>query len=170
MKKRDKIILIGMPGCGKTTIGRILAKELKYNFYDMDEYIEKNEGIQIKDIFKKSEDDFRKLETKACLELTKKNRCVISTGGGVIKKDININILKEHGIIVFINRPIEKILNDIDISKRPLLKSGKDKLYSLYKERFEKYKNCSNIEVINEGFLRDTIDLTKLKLKGKIKE
>ncbi|MDQ0151233.1 shikimate kinase [Eubacterium multiforme] len=170
MKKRDKIILIGMPGCGKTTIGRILAKELKYNFYDMDEYIEKNEGIQIKDIFKKSEDAFRKLETKACLELTKKKRCVISTGGGVIKKDININILKEHGIIVFINRPIEKILKDIDISKRPLLKSGKDKLYSLYEERFEKYKNCSNIEVINEGFLRDTIDLTKLKLKGKIKE
>ncbi|MBT9832285.1 shikimate kinase [Clostridium baratii] len=170
MEKRDKIILIGMPGSGKTTIGKILAKELNYNFYDMDDYIEETSKKSIKELFEKSEDEFRNIETEACRELSLKKRCVISTGGGVVKRDINIEILRESGIIVFINRPTEKILEDVDISKRPLLKNGKERLYKLYDERFCKYKNSCHIEVLNEGFLRDAIDLTKLKLKGKIKE
>ncbi|MBM7836114.1 shikimate kinase [Clostridium sardiniense] len=170
MEKRDKIVIIGMPGCGKTTIGKILAKELNYNFYDMDQYIEETHGKSIKEIFAKSENDFRDLETKACKELILKKRCVISTGGGVIKRGINIDILGEYGIILFINRPIEKIVGDIDISSRPLLKEGKEKLYKLYEERFYKYKEAAHVEVINEGFLRDTINLAKFKLKGKIKE
>lgn len=170
MEKRDKIVIIGMPGCGKTTIGRILAKELNYNFYDMDQYIEETNGKSIKEIFAESEDTFRELETEACKELISKKRCVISTGGGVIKKRINVEILEEEGIILFINRPIEKIIGDIDISNRPLLKDGKERLYKLYEERFYKYKEASHVEVINEGFLRDTINLAKLKLKGKIKE
>lgn len=170
MGKRDKIVIIGMPGCGKTTIGKILAKELNYNFYDMDQYIEETHGKSIKEIFAKSENDFRDLETKACKELILKKRCVISTGGGVIKRGNNIDILGEYGIILFINRPIEKIVGDIDISSRPLLKEGKEKLYKLYEERFYKYKEAAHVEVINEGFLRDTINLAKFKLKGKIKE
>lgn len=170
MEKRDKIILIGMPGSGKTTIGKILAKELNYNFYDMDDYIEDISKKSIKELFEKSENEFRNIETEACRELSLKKRCVISTGGGVVKRDINIEILRKSGIIVFINRPTEKILEDVDISKRPLLKNGKERLYKLYDERFYKYKNSCHIEVLNEGFLRDAIDLIKLKLKGKIKE
>ncbi|MEG0238138.1 MAG: shikimate kinase [Clostridium sp.] len=170
MEKRDKIILIGMPGCGKTTIGKVLARELNYNFYDMDDYIEETSNMSIKEIFDKSEDDFRDLETKACRELSLKKRCVISTGGGVVKRDINMDILKDIGVIVFINRPIEKILTDVDISKRPLLNGGKERLYKLYSERFYKYRNSCHVEVINEGFLREAIDLCKLLLKGKIKE
>ncbi len=168
MEKKDKIILIGMPGCGKTTIGKILAKELSYNFYDMDDYIEKIEGKSIKELFSHSEERFREAETKACTELIKKKRCVIASGGGVIKKDINIDILKS-GIIIFINRPNEKIIGDIDISKRPLLKDGKEKLYKLYNERFHKYKNSCDIEILNEGFIRDVINSIKRSLKGKIK-
>lgn len=170
MEKRDKIIIIGMPGCGKTTIGKILARELNYNFYDMDQYIEEINGKSIKEIFAKSEDEFRELETKACRDLIAKKRCIISTGGGVIKRDINVEILGEGGIILFINRPIEKIIGNIDISNRPLLKDGKEKLYKLYDERFYKYKEAAHVEVINEGFLRDAINLAKFKLKGKIKE
>ncbi|MGL4569465.1 MAG: shikimate kinase [Clostridium sp.] len=170
MEKRDKIILIGMPGCGKTTIGKVLARELNYNFYDMDDYIEESSNMSIKDIFNRSEDEFRQLETEACRELSLKKRCVISTGGGVVKRDVNMDILKEVGIIIFINRPIEKILTDVDISKRPLLNGGKERLYKLYSERFYKYRNSCHVEVINEGFLRDAIDLSKLLLKGKIKE
>lgn len=170
MEKIDKIILIGMPGCGKTTIGKVLARELNYNFYDMDDYIEETSNISIKEIFNRSEDEFRKLETEACKELALKKRCVISTGGGVVKRDINMDILKEVGVIIFINRPIEKILTDVDISKRPLLNGGKERLYKLHKERFYKYRSSCHVEVINEGFLREAIDLCKLLLKGKIKE
>ena len=65
MEKRDKIILIGMPGSGKTTIGKILAKELNYNFYDMDDYIEETSKKSIKELFEKSEDEFRNIETEA---------------------------------------------------------------------------------------------------------
>ncbi|WP_194191135.1 shikimate kinase [Clostridium chrysemydis] len=165
----DKIILIGMPGCGKTTIGKVLARELNYNFYDMDEYIEEKNNKTIKEIFNKSEEEFRNLETKACEELINKKRVVISTGGGVITRDKNVEILKD-GIIVFINRPLSKILEDVDVSNRPLLKGGKERLYKLYDERFLKYRKASNIEIVNEGFLRDTIDKLEEELKGKIKE
>lgn len=165
----DKIILIGMPGCGKTTIGKVLARELNYNFYDMDEYIEERNNKTIKEIFNKSEEEFRNLETKACKELINKKRVVISTGGGVITRDKNVEILKD-GIIVFINRPLSMILEDVDVSNRPLLKGGKERLYKLYDERFLRYRKASHIEIVNEGFLRDTIDKLEEELKGRIKE
>lgn len=171
MDYRDKIILIGMPGCGKTTIGKVLAKELKYNFYDMDEYIENRAKKSINDIFSEDgEEAFRNLETEALKEVINKKRILISTGGGIVKRDLNLEILKNSGIVVFINRPVEKILEDLNTESRPLLKDSKEKLYDLYEERFSRYKEVSNIEVINKGYLRDTVDLIKYKLKGKIRE
>eukprot|EP00831_Metopus_contortus_P025426 TRINITY_DN21910_c0_g1_i1.p5 TRINITY_DN21910_c0_g1~~TRINITY_DN21910_c0_g1_i1.p5 ORF type:complete len:135 (+),score=31.02 TRINITY_DN21910_c0_g1_i1:481-885(+) len=125
------IILIGMPGCGKTTIGRIISRELKINFYDMDEYIEKITGKKISELFEKGEDYFRSIETSMCIELSKKNNSIISTGGGVVKNKNNIDYLKENGIIIFVDRPVENIIEDVDISKRPLLKDGKDKVLNL---------------------------------------
>lgn len=169
-KRYEKIFLIGMPGCGKTTMGKVLAKELKYNFYDMDDYIEEISGKTIKEIFSKSEEHFRDLETEACKQLNKKRRSVISTGGGVIKRDENIDIIKENSLVVFINRPVEKIIEDVDINSRPLLQGGKERLYNLYNERIYKYKKAADIEIINEGFIRDTIDSIKREVKGKIKE
>lgn len=166
---KDKIVLIGMPGCGKTTIGKILAEKLNYNFYDMDEYIERTNKKSIEEMFNQSEDKFRELETKACKELITKERVVISTGGGVVKRDVNIEILKD-GFIVFINRPLSSIINDVDTDSRPLLKGCKENIYELYNERFSKYRNAANIEIDNEGLLSDTVDLTEKMLKGKIKE
>ena len=167
---RDKVVLIGMPGCGKTTIGRLLAEKLNYDFYDMDIYIEEKNNKSIKDIFSNGEESFRKLETEACKDLSYKNKAIISSGGGVVKKKENIDILNKDSIIVFIDRPVEKILEDVDIESRPLLKDGKDKLYTLYNERYELYKQSADIIVDNSGDITEVIDNIIIYLRNKIKE
>ena len=81
---KDRVFLIGMPGCGKTTIGKVLAKELNYTFYDMDKYIVDISGKEVHELFNEGEEVFRKWETEACKELSKKRNSIISTGGGEV--------------------------------------------------------------------------------------
>ncbi|SHK17586.1 shikimate kinase [Hathewaya proteolytica DSM 3090] len=149
MKKGFNIVLIGMPGCGKSTIGEIISYKLKMNLLDLDRYIEKFQGNTIAEIFKMGEEYFRNIESKCAAEVSKKKNTVICTGGGIVKKQENIENLKENGVIVFINRPLENIIADVDTSSRPLLKDNKDNLYSLYDERHDLYKKYCDIEVEN---------------------
>lgn len=155
---RKNILLIGMMGCGKTTLGRILAKKLSYAFIDMDDYIEEISNDSISNLFKVSEENFRNWETEACRRLSKVNKSVISAGGGVIKKDINMKLFYDNSIIIFIDRPIENILEDIDISKRPLLSDGKEVLYKLKEERYDLYNRYCNYRIINDGTVDDGIN------------
>lgn len=145
------IVFIGMPGCGKTAFGKTVSQMLGLDFYDVDAYVEKKAGITINEIFNEGEDYFRGLESQAVEEITQRCPCVISTGGGIVKVARNIEIIRKSSIVVFINRPVENIIKDIDISTRPLLKDGREVLYKLYNERYPLYKNCCDIEVINEG-------------------
>ncbi|MCC0714402.1 shikimate kinase [Clostridioides sp. ES-S-0077-01] len=156
-KTKEKLILIGMPGSGKTTIGKLLAQEYNCSFCDMDDYISQISQKSIAELFSKGEDIFRDYETQACRELSISDKTVISTGGGVIKKDINMEILKETGIIIFIDRPVQKILEDININSRPLLKNGKDRLHNLYNERINLYKKFSDIEILNDKSLNNAV-------------
>ncbi len=156
MKKN--ILLIGMMGCGKTTLGRILAKKLSYNFIDMDNYIEEISNDTISNLFKVSEDNFRNWETEACRKLSKISRTVISAGGGVIKRDINMKLFNDNSIIIFIDRPIENILEDIDVAKRPLLSKGKEVLYKLKEERYDLYNKYCDYRVINDGTIEETVN------------
>lgn len=154
---RYNILLIGMPGCGKTTIGKLLAKELNYNFYDMDKYIEYISSETVKELFDKSEETFRNWESKSCEELSRKKKSVISSGGGVIKREKNIDLFKNESIIIFIDRPIENIIADVDINTRPLLKDGKEKLHKLFEERYELYNKYCHIKIVNDGFLKNIV-------------
>lgn len=163
---KDKIVLIGMPGCGKTTIGRLLAKELNYNFYDMDKYIEDIYGKSIKELFEESEEIFRDFESKACHELSYKKRAIISSGGGVIKRKKNMDLFLEESIIIFIDRPLENIIEDVDTETRPLLSDGKERLYNLLEERYDLYNEYCHIKIVNSGFLKDIV----LEIRDKIKE
>lgn len=167
---KDRVFLIGMPGCGKTTIGKVLAKELNYKFYDMDKYIREISGKRIPELFNEGEEVFRRWETEACKELSKKSRVIISTGGGVIKTLINRDILRDNGVVVFIDRPTENIISDVDINSRPLLKGGVEAIYKLYDERYDIYKEVAHIRVSNDGFIRDTINDIKIKISSRIKE
>ena len=150
------IVLIGMPGCGKTTLGKILNKELSMEFYDMDNYIERKTDKKISELFEKGENYFRDIESLACEELSKNKNVIISTGGGVIKRKENIDFLKENGIVIFIDRSVDYIIGDVDISKRPLLKEGKEKVLKLYEERYLLYKNYADEIVVNNKNIEDT--------------
>jgi len=160
------IVLIGMPGCGKSTFGKVLAKELNLKFYDMDDYIEKTTKRKISDIFLDGEEAFRKIESEKCAELSEKKGCILSTGGGIIKNKINIDCLKKNGIIIFIDRPVDKIIKDVDTSERPLLKDGKEKIIQLYSERYDLYKKYADVIVLNVG----KISSVKAKLLNACKE
>lgn len=155
MKKRG-VLLIGMPGSGKTTIGRELSKVLKMNFVDIDEFIEKSTGKEIKELFDQGEEVFRDLESKSCELLSTLKNVVISSGGGVITKEENMSNFEEF-ITIFINRPLDLIMEDIDTEGRPLLWEGKEKLTNLYRERIDLYKKYNNIEIINDGSVEDAV-------------
>lgn len=156
---KNIILLIGMPGCGKTTIGKRAAKKLGYKFCDMDIYIEYISKSTIKELFEKNEEYFRDFETRACKELgTIKEKIIISSGGGVVKRKENIDYFKENGVIIFIDRPIEDIIKDVDTVSRPLLKDGKAKLYNLYSERYNLYNDYCNYKIANDKRIEDTIN------------
>ena len=158
---KNKVVLIGMPGCGKSTIGKLVSKELNLKFFDMDKYIEDMTSKTIPELFETGEDYFRDFETLACTELSKKSNTLISSGGGVVKRKENIEILKKEAYIIFIDRPLEELLNDIDITKRPLLKEGKEKIIYLYEERYELYKLSADAIVKNNKGINDTVNKIK---------
>lgn len=148
MKKN--IVIIGMPGSGKTTIGSLVAKKLGMNFIDMDEMIVKKENKTIAEMFAISEEYFRNSETNLAKELSKENSLVISTGGGIVKRKENIDCFKGNSVVVFLNRQPENIISDIDIKTRPLLREGIDNVYKLYNERLHLYKEYCDVEIIND--------------------
>jgi shikimate kinase len=156
MNKNSKnIVLIGMPGSGKTTIGKILSKKSGLKLIDIDKYIEKSSGKTIPQIFAEGEEAFRNLEREAVRKFSNEKGLIISTGGGTIKNYSNIKALKENGIIIFIDRPIENIATNANLSKRPLLKDGISGLYAIYDERYELYKKYCDFQIENNNSLEE---------------
>lgn len=141
--------MIGLPGCGKTTLGKKLSEKLNYKFIDMDEYIERSACMFISEIFEAyGEKFFRDLETNTLIELSKLDNVVISTGGGIIKNKHHKEIMK-NGKCIYLEVPLdildERVKNTEDI--RPLLQ--KKSIYELYKERALMYEYFSDIKVLN---------------------
>ena len=107
------IVLIGMPGCGKSTLGRSLAEMLGRDFIDADPEIEKDAGKTIPELFAVSEDFFRKQETRTTKRLAALQDKVLAMGGGVVLRQENISSLKENGLIIFLDRSPEDIIANL---------------------------------------------------------
>ena len=161
------IVLIGMPGCGKSTIGYRMSQKINYSFFDADKYLEEKENRIISDIFsKEGEEYFRKLETKYLEDLSKKEQIIISTGGGAVKKKENIDILKQNGIIIFLDRTIEDISKE-NHENRPLLQNIEN-LWKLYDERIKLYRKYADIIIKNDDDMNVIVERIITTLKGKL--
>ena len=152
--QKQNIVLIGMPTCGKTTIGKKLAKELNKTFVDIDTLIEEEIEMPISEFLNKdNEKDFRDIEEKVVERIAKMNNLIISTGGGVIKRQVNIERLKKNGIVVFIDRDVNLLM---PASDRPLSNNLND-LKKLYNERYEIYRSSADIVIKNNTKINDVI-------------
>ena len=155
------IVLIGMPGSGKTTISKALSKSIDWPVIDLDEYLVDYFKMSIPEMFEISEDYFRSLETKVCKLLKDKQNTILSCGGGVVLREENIAYLKENGIVCLLNRDLERIMENVDTTSRPLLKEGKNKLIKLYEERWPLYLKSADIIIDNNNTIEQTIDQLK---------
>lgn len=158
MKDRNNIVLIGMPGCGKTTVAALLAEQLQMEMVDMDQAIEADAGETIAQIFAtKGEETFRQMETAKAKELSQRKGLVISTGGGVVTREANMEALCKTGLVCFLDRSLEQILAwnpgnaDNTDNTRPLLAKDREaNLRRLYQERIGLYERYNHIRIVND--------------------
>ena len=151
-RQMENIILIGMPGCGKSTIGRLLAEQTGKEFVDADEKIVELAGKSIPAIFAEDgEDAFRAWETKALKELGMRSGLVIATGGGCVTKDRNYPLLHQNGTIFWIKRDI----NQLPIDGRPLSQTGD--LEAMYQRRCPMYEAFADHVIHNNGAVSDAV-------------
>ena len=146
-KDKNCICLIGMPGSGKSTIGKLLSEKLKYSFFDTDQEIEKREKNKIKNIFSiKGEDYFRSIETLVFNELVERKKIVISTGGGLIlnnleKLKLSFNIYLYCNIDVLIQRASRNNLRPLLSQNTPL------QMTNLFNERKDIYIKIADVTI-----------------------
>lgn len=154
---KQDIVLIGMPGSGKSTIGNLLAKRLKLTICNVDDYIEDKYKKTIADIYKIGEEYFREIEINSIKEIINLYPSIISTGGGIVTNKEGMELLGDNRVIIFINRPIGEIIKDIDLN-RPLFNNNENRIYEIFEERYDLYKKHSDIEVVNSGDINLVVD------------
>lgn len=151
----NNIVLCGFMGCGKSTVGKNLARKTGKKFLDMDTYIEKKAGMSVSRIFEKhGENGFRDMEHEACKELSEMSDLVIASGGGAFTFERNIEVFKGKDKIVFIDVPLEIIKYRLRNDKtRPLLqRPDKDKaMKELYDKRRPLYTAAADIIVTGKN-------------------
>ena len=151
------IVLIGMPGSGKTTFGRYLAEILQKDFIDADPEIEKDAGRSIAELFADGEDVFREAESGTVLRLSALQGKVLAMGGGVVIRPENITRLRRTGFVIFLDRKPADIVGDVVTTTRPLLKGGRQRIFDLYAAREALYRSSADATVINQGSIKDVL-------------
>lgn len=160
------LILVGLPGVGKSTIGRAAAKTLGRPFLDFDAEIEKREGMPVREIFRKrGEEHFRRLEFALTLELSATGGMVLSPGGGWITQTASVELLRSAGRIIYLRASPEAVARRLKrVETRPLL-AGRDPLVALrglYEKRRALYESA--------GTVVDTERLTRQQLIARVVE
>ena len=148
LAEKENLVLIGMPGCGKTTVGRLLAGKLGRELVDVDELIVRQAGCSISDIFAaEGEAAFRHLEAEIITGLSGVGGRVIATGGGAVLRRENVVNLSLNGRLIFLDRPPDQLTPTAD---RPLA-DAEDKIIRLYRERYLVYRSAADQTVKVEG-------------------
>ncbi|MBR2721621.1 MAG: shikimate dehydrogenase [Clostridia bacterium] len=156
LRQTQNIVLIGMPGSGKSTVGACLAGTLGREFFDSDELIVARAGKSIPQIFAEDgEAAFRDLESKVIRELlAAKSGAVIATGGGAVLREENVDALRQNGRIYFLDRPLKDLTATSD---RPLA-SDRAAIEARYAERYARYCQCADVRVDGSGSIEAVAD------------
>lgn len=152
-RQMKNIVLVGMPGCGKSTVGKALAKRFSRPFFDADQEIVKRAGKSIPEIFQtEGEAGFRKIETEVLFDLCRQSGAVIATGGGAVTVPKNHGILRQNSLVVFINRDIAVL----PTNGRPL--SEQNDLHEMFRQRLPLYRAVCDYEVDGNSEIQTVTD------------
>lgn len=145
------IFLIGMPGSGKSSLGRRTANRMGIPYIDTDHVISQAAAMTIQEIFTNmGEQAFRNGETNILMDLVDKAPAIVSTGGGMVLREENRKIMQNHGVIILVDRPLEQILSDIKLDRRPMLaEKGIEEVPRLYEERIPIYREIADAVLDN---------------------
>jgi len=149
----ENIVLVGMPGCGKSTVGQVLAQKLGKRFVDIDGEIAAEAMKTIPEIFREEgEDAFRRRESLVTCRVGRETGCVISTGGGVVTRGENYFPLRQNGVIIHLLRDLGKLPTD----GRPLSQTNAPQ--ELWRRRAPLYAAFADLEIDNNGAVEDTVN------------
>lgn len=142
------LILCGMMGCGKSTCGKLLGERLGRTVIDSDDMVEQLAGMSIPEIFARyDEKTMRDYETEACRKLSGMEDLIIASGGGLPLREENRALLRNTGIVIFLNRDPGEIYDSTDMSGRPLGQQGRDAFLARFQEREPIYRAFSHIVI-----------------------
>jgi shikimate dehydrogenase len=151
---KQNTVLIGMPACGKTTVGKLLAQKTGREFIDTDDLIEQSEGRKISEIFARDgEEYFRNKETEIIKSLINKTGAVIATGGGSVLRRENVDALKANGRLYFLDRPLESL---VPTQSRPL-SSDRESMERKYRERYPVYTSVADVHLKTGDIAEETV-------------
>jgi Shikimate kinase len=172
----QRIYLCGLPGVGKTTFGKKLAKALGWTFLDLDQWIEKKQGLSVTELFAQGEETFRAAEKEACIDSFTLDQRVISLGGGALQDEQLTQQIKEHGLLVHLQIPREQLITRLHRNqRRPMFKGlsraeTAQKVVELWQVRKSKYRQAHvswnpmmGVPAVNdsERFLHGSIESVK---------
>ena len=141
--QKRNIVLIGMPSCGKTTVGKMLAQQTGMELIDTDELITQRVGSIADFIRTEGETAFRNAESEVIKSIADKSGCIIATGGGAVLRHENVRALKHNGVVVFLDRALENLITTDD---RPL-SSSREALERRYHERYDIYRASADVVI-----------------------
>ncbi len=155
----NNVYLTGMPGCGKSALGQRVAQELGMEFVDVDKVVlEMANEEDVNNIFRKQGvKEFRRLEKQALRELSKKDGLLVSTGGGAVLDNENVDVMINTGEVIFVEVSLEMLKKRIDTSSRPLVSDIGPALESLYFNRINTYKTTCTRNFNNDGELEEAV-------------
>ena len=153
--EKQNVVLIGMPGCGKSTLGKAFAEVVCKEFLDTDELISKKHKQNPGQIIEsQGEEIFRDIESVVIKEVSHLNGCVTATGGGAVLREQNVRAMKRNGMLFFLDRNLDDLMPTQD---RPL-SSTKEAIEALYRERYGIYTSVSDERIVVEGGVNDVLE------------